>query len=409
MDDVRPEQAEAAEAAAGTGVSSGAAGAQIEVEQPTDPGLIPLLKVLRKPGDEVQLTTAIAAIASTDRQFASDLLRAVLEEAPKRAEAARLLEQLPEDLDCEAERPLPEMIDGWRGRIDLEFTGDDGFHVLVEAKIYALYSPGQLQGYLDTSKCQGLVGLVRNRTFEEAEPEDERWVGSVRWADVLEKWMLLEHADPVVTTAWRQLLEVAKEQGDFGLMEFNQGDVLAWNRYKQGRETLLALLNDIYIDVRDMIRREWEAAYGDSLGDPASADTIGSRRTREWTTQLFMRFDLPNAPGAGRFQVQFAGGREELVFTAEGRWGGDEQVLTEQQKADPGLVRISDLLRDRGFDEQGAYYGDYWTRPHPASAWLKDTPANTRAELIKLAQADFKDLLESGLFEALPSDDVPGQ
>lgn len=377
------------------------------LEPPANPGLIPLLKVLRKPGDEVQLTTSIAAIASTDSRFAAGLLRALLEEAPRQAAAVRLLRVLPEELRCEAERPLPEMIDGRRGRIDLEFTGEDGFHVLVEAKIYALYAPGQLQGYLDASQCQGLIGLVRNRTFEEVEPEDERWVGSVRWADVLEKWMALEHVDPVVTTAWRQLLEVAREQGDFGLMEFRHEDVLAWNRFTQGRETLLALLNDIYPAVREMIRQEWVAAYGERFGDPDSADTVGSQRTRDWNTQLFMRFDLPNAPGAGRFQVQFAGGREELLFTAEGRWGGDAQELTEQQKAQPDLGRISQSLGDLGFTEQGAYYGDYWTRPHLASGWLKDSPANTRAELIALARADFKDLLESGLFEALPTDDVP--
>jgi len=342
-----------------------------------------------------------------DPRFAARLLRAVLEEAPRQASAERLLRVLPEELRYEAERPLPKMIDGWRGRIYLEFTGEDGFHVLVEAKIYALYAPGQLQGYLDASQCQGLVGLVRNRTFEEAEPEDERWVGSVRWADVLEKWMALEHVDPVVTTARRRLLGVAREQGDFGLMEFGHEDVLGWNRFTQGRETLLALLNDIYPAVREMIRQEWAAAYGETLGNPDSADTVGSRRTRDWNTQLFMRFDLPNAPGAGRFQVQFAGGREELLFTAEGRWGGDAQELTAQQKAQPDLVRISQSIAELGFTDQGAYYGDYWTRPHPASGWLKDTPPDTRAALIVLAREDFKDLLESGLFEALPTSAVP--
>ena len=105
--------------------------------------------------------------------------------------------------------------------------------------------------------------------------------------------------------------------------------------------------------------------------------------------------------------MQFAGGREELLFTAEGRWGGDAQGLTEQQKAQPDLVRIGQSLADLGFTDQGAYFGDYWTRPHLASGWLKDSPANTRAELIALARTDFKDLLGSGLFEALPTDDVP--
>ena len=74
--------------------------AQAELDDPGDPGLIPLLKVLRKPGDEVQLTTAIAAIARTDRRFASQLLRAVLEKAPRRRAAERLLAKLPDELDC---------------------------------------------------------------------------------------------------------------------------------------------------------------------------------------------------------------------------------------------------------------------------------------------------------------------
>lgn len=100
----------------------------------------------------------------------------MLEKAPRRRAAERLLAKLPDELDCKAEQRLPQVIDGWRGRIDLEFTGADGFQVLVEAKIYALYEPGQVQGYLDSSSCYGLVGIVRNR-FEQAEPEDERWLG----------------------------------------------------------------------------------------------------------------------------------------------------------------------------------------------------------------------------------------
>ena len=224
---------------------------------------------------------------------------------------------------------------------------------------------------------------------------------------MLKRWLSLAHAHPLVTAAWKQLLEVAKEQGDFGLMDFDHEDIVAWNRYKRGRETLRALLEEIYPQVRDMIRAEWAAAYGQTLGPPDSADRIGSRPTRDWTTQMFMRFDLPNAIGADRFQVQFVGDREELLFTAEGRWGGDATELTDYQKEQPNLNRVIEWLREHDFTEQGAYYGNYWTNPHPVSGWLRENPADTREALVELARADFRTLLESELFTTLPTDDIP--
>jgi hypothetical protein len=375
-----------------------------EPEDTVELGLAPLLSALRKRGDEVQLTTAIAAIAQTDPQFSSRLVRIVLENAPHTQTASALLQKLPGHLTCRAEGPTAIAPEGRRGRIDLEFKGEGGFHLLIEAKLYSSYYEGQLQRYLDGSSCSGLVGLVRNREENEVEPEDQRWLGSVRWAEVWKDWVELEHAEPIVTLAWRQLLTVAREQGDFGLMDFDTTDIEAWNAYRRGRELLLALLNDISPSIEEHIRSQWKAKYGEMLGLSSSARRISSR---QWNTQLMVRFDLPNATGADRFQLSFVGDREELIFTAEGRWGGDTQQLTDEQLAMPGLIRASEYLASRGFSDQGASYGNYWTRPHPASSWLKDDEVATREALISLATADFQDLLQSDLFEALPDDDLP--
>ena len=93
-----------------------------------------LLRGLRRPGDEPQLTQAIAAVAGADYPFAAGFLRLVLRETGVTVD-------VPADVTVSAEEVVPD------GRVDLRFRAQ-GLDVIVELKIHAGYGPKWLDRYL---------------------------------------------------------------------------------------------------------------------------------------------------------------------------------------------------------------------------------------------------------------------
>ena len=74
-------------------------------EERPAPDATVLLRALRKPGDEVQLTRAIGELAQHDQRFARELLHLLVRQAPLGRKVTRLLGP-PGRVDCELERLL---------------------------------------------------------------------------------------------------------------------------------------------------------------------------------------------------------------------------------------------------------------------------------------------------------------
>ena len=80
-----------------------------------------VLRALRRPRDEAQLTQLIAAFAGTDPRFAAELARILIARAPQR-EAVEALGSIPDHLDCGAESHLFDVVGAGQGFVDLRFA-----------------------------------------------------------------------------------------------------------------------------------------------------------------------------------------------------------------------------------------------------------------------------------------------
>jgi len=174
-----------------------------------------IVQGLRLPGDETQLTNAIAAIARTDDDFARSFVVAVLEQAasdcPDTKAVRSALEHVPHSVICTSERTLHDRDGKSLGRVDLLFEGrdDNVFVVVVENKLYAGFSSGQLARYQAALRIVrghggrgGLLALTRDvPTRGELRSGDDEWIGSIRWSRLLPRLRKMQVADTGVSVA----------------------------------------------------------------------------------------------------------------------------------------------------------------------------------------------------------------
>src|SRR5262249_24441445 len=126
---------------------------------------------------------------------------------------------LPGELECRAEVGL-----GDEGRVDLRFDGLD-LTLFVQIKLYAGYGHEQVRRYLRAVRRlppgprSALSAVTRAvPTYGESQlDDDERWLGSVRWAPLLSRLRHLPVADAQLADQWRLLLDVLDKQGDLGM------------------------------------------------------------------------------------------------------------------------------------------------------------------------------------------------
>jgi hypothetical protein len=115
-------------------------------------GLLPVLRALRKRGDEAQLTQLITAIAEQDPAFAAGLARTLVALSGRND-----VPRVPGRLGCRAEQSLTNAHGSSAGGGDLLFEDADGaFSLLVELKLQSGYGIRQLERYL--SSLQTLAG-----------------------------------------------------------------------------------------------------------------------------------------------------------------------------------------------------------------------------------------------------------
>jgi hypothetical protein len=177
-------------------------------------GTTALLRSLRRPADEVQLTAAISAVFQAEPRAAASFLRLL-----QPAEGDRV----PDTVSCRHEEIVED------GRIDLRFSADD-LDVIVELKIHAGYGPGQLEKYLRALRPGGwLVAITRDvPRYGESHLTDARWRGSLRWRDLRPALRQLPFENDSLRVQWLAFLDLLESEGSMGFTQPDQELFDAW-------------------------------------------------------------------------------------------------------------------------------------------------------------------------------------
>jgi hypothetical protein len=347
------------------------------------------------------MTQIIAGFASSDSSFAAGLARCFVDAAPRRG-AVEALGRIPAELKCEAEHHAVDDTGIDRGFVDLRFVNEaEDFTLLVELKLHSGYGHEQLERYRSALEpLSGRAALVAVTTWlpsygEDVVAEDPRWLGSARWAHAFDGMQQLKHTDGILRQLWGELLDLIREQGDFGVMDIDVAALEAWARWKQGRQQLISLLEEIYSPTLNLLRHELAERAGAPVHDGLAAEIRhkGKRLVWPWAESIHVEYAIPAEKGE-RLRVQFLGGHDELYFTVEARHENDRVLIG---ATDP-LKSATNELEAAGF-KTGHSWGAYWARVHEPGEWLPEEHA-TEA-LMRLVERDVRELVQSGIFEAL--------
>lgn len=244
-----------------------------------------VVRGLRLPGSETQLTQLLAAVLSAEDGLSAQFVRLVIGTSPGRAFAD--VASIPDDLVCTAE------VVRKANRFDLMFDSPSRPRiVVVELKIHAPFGRSQIERYraeLGSSAAQKalLVAVTRDTPRGSPPPEDgsPAWLGCVSWAQLLQGLRALDISDTSLSEQWSCVLNVLEKEGAMG---FTQADVRyfearrhQWHATRHIRDFVDALR----VPVRDGMRTvvcpdtgspEWaRSAYVDAGTVPVEGGGLG--------------------------------------------------------------------------------------------------------------------------------------
>jgi hypothetical protein len=203
-----------------------------------------ILRGLREPGSETELTRVLAAVMQADARLASDFVKLVLRHS-KRPSDPRW-ERLPHEFECRSEVPLAE------GRVDLEFSDlSSGWRILVELKIAAGYGFDQIERYLRCldveDKQQVLVSITRDVPKYGDPPLDGRqnWAGSVAWSALNDDLRMLQPANRKLAEQWPLLLDVLEGEGSMGVTKVKPELLRTWANAVEARKHAVAFMEGL--------------------------------------------------------------------------------------------------------------------------------------------------------------------
>ncbi len=158
--------------------------------------------------------------------------------------------------------------------MDLRFDEPSGhFSLLAELKLFSGYGESQLERYLEgldslAVERSGLLAVTRDlpQEGENEVSDDARWLGSVRWGRVFDDLRALELGDPVLGSAWTGLLDILRADGDFGTVMLDADAARAWSRAVEGRDALIAVMNEISGAALEVVRDELAAPEAQPTG-----------------------------------------------------------------------------------------------------------------------------------------------
>lgn len=219
-----------------------------------------ILRGLREPGSETELTRVLAAVMQADRRFAADFVKVVLMHS-KRASDPRW-ERLPNEFDCRSEVWLPE------GRVDLEFSNlVSGWRVLVELKIQAGYGFEQIERYvrcLDADdEQQVLVSITRDVPKYGDPPIEGRrnWAGTVAWAALIDGLRALQPANSALALQWPLLLDVLEGEGSMGVTKVRPEMLRTWAAATEARKHAVAFMEGLREPLLAGLQESLEPAF----------------------------------------------------------------------------------------------------------------------------------------------------
>jgi hypothetical protein len=332
-----------------------------------------LLRGLRRPGDEPQLTQAIAAVAAADPRFAAGFLRLVVRETGSGVD-------VPAEVHVSAEEVVPD------GRVDLRFRAE-GIDVIVELKIHAGYGPHWLDRYLAALtdvKHAFVVAVTRDDPTYGEPPANGAWLGATRWKRLLPGLRELRPADPDLLRQWLLFLDVLETEGSMG---FTQADPELFAAYGQTRRAIIHiedLLRSIQVPLLNALR--------DALGGEEAAGLYwksGRRFGRTRWARISIPFRVP-ADGPWRVRAGFISWNPPAAFFVQA--GPDQRW--DRRRFSPAARLAVDAAVASGFDP--LWMADYL----PVDDQLV-TSERLEERLVEWAHGRFAALRETGLL-ALP-------
>ncbi|RKQ90905.1 hypothetical protein C8N24_0720 [Solirubrobacter pauli] len=180
-----------------------------------------------KGATEPRLTACMTEVLAADPHAAAEFARALLRVAPNDTARDRL-GPVPPRLTTRGEHRFTAggRLSRRDRRADLSLTADDSWGLIVEAKLDAPFSKGQLEDSLRAGPAafdlaseasMAVLALTSNvHAFGRFKDPDRRWLGIVLWHDVLADLFALEFDDPELTVRWQQLLSVYTRRERFG-------------------------------------------------------------------------------------------------------------------------------------------------------------------------------------------------
>jgi hypothetical protein len=368
----------------------------------TDPRLDVLL-AMRHKGNETQLTRAITALGKHDTQLTAQMARAIVATAAAGGNrAARvMLKHIPSSLTIINEPSLGPVRIGRRkasgGRLDWQMAVN-GFSLVVEVKIGAAVALRQLERYLasfDRSDVAGGLVLLTATAAEIPQKVErhERWLGQVRWDELIPRLSAITPLDASVADEWKRLLTVIRQPGD--LADEPVGWQLGGHRVGARNRLMLST-------IRDQATRAVAIELARRTGKPTSDGLCGvnpNSRARSVlvsgdraTLGLYVPASMKRGPV---IDIELAGTRRPLKLTTYVH-PGPQPLMRRRAKYDKTLAQ----LRKEGFAEETAGTHHGWYAAHDAIG-PTETAATPHAALWVSLEDRLNAIAASGTLDAL--------
>lgn len=346
-----------------------------------------ILRGLREPEYEPELTRVLAATLGSDPALAAAFVRVVLEHS-KRSSDPRWKE-LPDEFECRGEVVLTG------GTVDLEFRDvASSWRVLVELKIGAGYGNAQIERYLysldPADQRQVLVSITRDVPKYGDPPLDGKpnWAGSVAWGVLFDSLRALRPSNEALAVQWPLLFDVLEDEGSMGVTRVKPELLRAWARAVPARQHAVAFMQGMSPSLLAGLQEALEPLFPDlapeARASAAETPTAGRR------PQVDVNFFIPSG-GEERAAAQLWAWLD-FRFTVSVRYPADDR----SQAAKAALASLDAA----GFEN----YKNRWLwRSLPLDDELLASPALTD-RLLEWAKESFDLIAATGVlgFDVLP-------
>jgi hypothetical protein len=312
----------------------------------------------------------------------------------------------PPTVDCDTEHTLYGTDGTSLGRVDLRLDGGEAFTLLVENKLHSGFGYEQLERYqaalrsLPAGRRAGLIAITRDvPSYGELMPGAEGWLGAIRWARLYDKGLAeLPVGDHDIALQWKLLLEIMHDQGDLGVTAVDSNLIIAWSRFEEARQHLVAILGDIRQPALDILRDRLYAKYRryGKREQLAGTHHFGTREAQPYKRELssvWTAIRVPAGVNHPTIRLSFiiaAASRPE--FSVEvGVWNSAKRVTD----GDRSFKNAARKLAGAGFQGESHYGEHVFSTEHNADAFL--TAADVPARLLELIDRDLSAIVDSGL------------